>query len=175
MRESFKALKRLENDYLWQRAIKSTKPHLDIGSGDSPIPGADPFDIPQGDAQTLNGIPFDHYGLVFSSHCLEHMRDWKEALNTWTKTVRKGGYLWILVPDFEIYEHNYWPSRFNADHKHYFICETFAKWWSELPDIGFELLRIQRVDTNYDYSFPPEIDQTLGDAEACVELVLRKL
>lgn len=175
MRESDKALKRLANDYLWQRAIKSPKPHLDIGSGDSPIPGADPFDKPQGDAQELTNLLSDHYGLVFSSHCLEHMVDWEIAIIRWAEVVRPQGFLWILVPDWDIYEHNYWPSRFNTDHKHYFLVETFAKWWANLNDIGFELLRIQRVDTNYDYSLPREIDQTLGDAEACVELVLRKL
>lgn len=173
MRESDKALKRIANDYLWQRAIKSPKPWLDVGCGDCPIPGADPFDKPQGDAQLLPVS--ETYGLVFSSHCLEHLVDWKEGIERWCEVVKPGGFLWVLVPDWDIYEHNYWPSRFNADHKHYFLPETFAKWWVELPDIGFELLRIQRVDTNYNYDLPKDIDQTLGDAEACVELVLRKL
>lgn len=172
MRESEKALKRLANDYLWQRISKTPKPWLDIGCGDCPIPGAIGWDKAEGDAQTLPGVPNESYGLVWSSHCLEHLEYPSSAFRRWLEVVKHGGYLWLLVPDWELYEHKSWPSKFNHDHKHYFTI-------NHLEHMGFgwtsiDALRLQIVDSGYDYSLPSDIDQTKLGAEACIEMVLRK-
>ena len=54
----------------------------------------------QGDALNL---PFKDGTLdfVYSSHLLEDFADWRPALREWTRVLKKGGYLVILMPDRE--------------------------------------------------------------------------
>ena len=94
---------------------------IDIGAGDDPLiveSGSvwayDKFD---GDANTLAGIPDSTFDFCYSSHCLEHMTNVPEALRHWVRVLKPGGYLYVVVPDFELYEKSTWPSRFNPDHK----------------------------------------------------------
>ena len=75
------------------------------------------WDLPDGDAQYLAGVPDGTYDFLHSSHCLEHMVDPGIAMANWVRVVRGGGYLVITIPDEELYEHLHWPSRFNGDHK----------------------------------------------------------
>lgn len=174
MRETEKALSRLETDYLWRRIRREAGPKIDIGCGNCPIPGAMAWDMPQGDAQTLPGVAAEHFGLVWSSHSLEHMRDWRAALRRWLAVTRPGGVMWIIVPDFDLYEHGRWPSLYNPDHKHFFTVRTFAHWVAaEFPEARGDVLRLQLVDAGYDYAAPVQ-DQTLGPAEAAIEFVIRK-
>ncbi|MBV5346213.1 MAG: methyltransferase domain-containing protein, partial [Rhodoferax sp.] len=67
---------------------------------------------------------------VHSSHCLEHMRDVREALKNWIRIVKPGGFLILTVPDEDLYEQGQWPSRFNTDHKWSF---TIHKERSTMP------------------------------------------
>src|SRR5678810_1041364 len=87
---------------------------IDIGSGNDPIV-ADAFcwDKEQGDAQLLEDLPDELFDYVFSSHCLEHMRNPLEAILNWWRVLRPGGYMVILVPDEDLYEQGVWPSIFN--------------------------------------------------------------
>jgi hypothetical protein len=101
---------------------------LDVGSGDDPLSSYAQFfprisevaswDVEQGDAQFLQGVPDEHYDFVHSSHCLEHMADPAMALASWFRVVRPGGHLVVVVPDEDLYEQAQWPSTFNGDHKH---------------------------------------------------------
>lgn len=75
------------------------------------------WDLEQGDAQFMQGVPDDHFDFVHSSHCLEHMHDARVALGNWARIVKPGGYLIVTVPDEDLYEHGHWPSRYNPDHK----------------------------------------------------------
>lgn len=202
--ETSKAYRRLMGDHppgtvqliedpIW-RFVSRSVPHpwLDIGAGEDCLPGAIPFDKHHGDAETLttvSGIPFrslapsGKFGLVWSSHCLEHMRDPYPSLETWWDAVEPGGVLWLHVPDFALYEHAYWPSRMNRDHRFAFSCygeENFPDHvildhvWRDLPRA--KLLRLGVQCRGYDLSrILDPIDQTLGEAEASCELVLRKL
>lgn len=181
--ETSKAIKRLATDPLWQRVSRIPKPWLDIGPGENCLSGADPFDQIHGDANTLNDVPQSYYNLVWSSHCLEHMVDAAEALKVWWNVVAPGGYLWLQVPDAMLYEHGKWPSRFNGDHKWRLSAWrsglTFADHHLNLAYMleslpGSELIRLQLVDTNYDYHETLQ-DQTMkDDVEAGIEMVVRK-
>jgi SAM-dependent methyltransferase len=98
---------------------------MDIGVG------SDPLRVPRGtvrpwdrrDGQFLEGVYNESFDFVYSSHCLEHMRDVEIALNNWTRVLRPGGFLYIVVPDYMAYEKATWPSRFNRDHKHSFSLD----------------------------------------------------
>lgn len=183
MRETSKAYRLLVNDPLWQRIPKGN--WLDIGAGDDCLPGAKPFDKQHGDAHNLEGIEPESQDLVFSSHCLEHLEYPGKALIRWLEVLKPQGWLWVIVPDFELYEHGQWPSLFNPDHKHHFMPGNVRMDYKDviyLTDLAKDLTayavtrRIGYRDNNYDESRIKELtDQTLGHAEASCELVMQKL
>ena len=103
---------------------------LDIGAGVDPITKeAEVFDKEQGDAQKLDlYFPAASFDTVFSSHCLEHMRNPREALKAWYSLVKPGGYIVVLVPDEDLYEQGHFPSIFNSDHKATFTLSKSHSW-----------------------------------------------
>lgn len=162
---------------------------LDVGAGKDKLmfPGCKGFDVEDGDANVLtNHIPEESLDYIHSSQCLEHMLDPYRALAEWIACLRPGGHAIITVPDWCLYEHMIWPSRFNPDHK-----STWSMWLkgSEapihiyVPDYlatfqyctDIKLCRV--VDTNYRYDLPENVDQTWVEAdgvEAFIEFVLQK-
>jgi len=97
---------------------------IDIGAGNDPLRVVEGlvrgWDVAEGDAQVMPGVPDGVYDFVYSSHCLEHMRDVPEALRNWVRIIKPGGHLYVVVPDYVLYEKITWPSRFNSDHKQSF-------------------------------------------------------
>ena len=81
---------------------------LDIGAGDNKVTeDAVAFDIDSGDAQNiLEHVEPESFDSVYSSHCLEHMRDAGAAISQWWEIVQPGGYMIIIVPDEDLYEQN---------------------------------------------------------------------
>lgn len=159
---------------------------IDIGCGPDPvskyyinIKEFKPWDMVDGDGQYLKGVRDMTYDCVHSSHSLEHMQDPHEALRNWVRVTKRGGYLVITVPDEEMYERLMWPSRFNGDHKFSFTTgkKRLPKSINVLELIAstksVELVSLLRVEDK----FNPNIsgDQTLGDAECCIEFILRRI
>jgi ubiquinone/menaquinone biosynthesis C-methylase UbiE len=142
------------------------------------------YDRPQGDAQMLSNVADQTFDFIFSSHCLEHMRDPYEALSNWIRVVRPGGYLVISVPDEDLYEQGVWPSTFNSDHKFSFtICKKAS--WSPVSINLFDLiskfsylvrtLSITTIDHAY-RSKLQRFDQTTTPlSESAIEFILRKI
>lgn len=137
------------------------------------------WDVPDGDAQSLVGVAASSFDLVISSHCLEHVQRPFDALERWFKVVKPGGHLVVTVPDFAMYEREQWPSRFNADHKSYFVLGGL----SGFPDINLlelvasvhgEIIKIERIVQHFDPSLPKDYDQTQGLAECAIEFIVRK-
>ncbi len=56
------------------------------------------WDFQDGDAQYMHKVRDESFDFVYSSHCLEHMRDLKTAFTNWLRICRKGGILYICVP-----------------------------------------------------------------------------
>jgi len=55
---------------------------------------------------------------------LEHMDDPAVAIENWWRVLRPGGYLILYVPHRDLYEKKKeLPSRWNIDHKHYFLID----------------------------------------------------
>jgi len=142
------------------------------------------YDSPQGDAQLLDNVPDNSFDFLFSSHCLEHMRDAYEALGNWIRVVRPGGTLIISVPDEDLYEQGVWPSTFNFDHKISFtLCKRNS--WSPVSVNILDLLgkfadvaqplSVITVDNAYRHH-APRYDQTQTPLSECaIEFILRKL
>lgn len=172
------AFKRLFTDPLWQRAY-ACSPILDIGAGGDPLPGAEPYDLQQGNANYITNRPDGSYGLVYSSHCLEHMVFPLDAFKRWWELVGPNGWLWVIVPDMVLYEHGQWPSKHNEDHKWMFSINRPVQHprHLNLQDFirlcpGGELMRLQLCDTGYDYTQPASVDQSDTGAEVGIEIVV---
>lgn len=102
---------------------------IDIGCGPDPVtPTARGFDVQDGDANHITRYVSERFDFVFSSHCLEHMRDPRAALLEWWELVKPGGHLIFTVPDEDLYEQGVFPSRFNADHKFTFTISKARSW-----------------------------------------------
>jgi SAM-dependent methyltransferase len=97
---------------------------IDIGAGDDPLVvergSVLAWDLKDGDAQLMDGVADNSFDFVYSSHCLEHMRDVPEALRNWVRILKPGGFLYTVVPDYILYEKMTWPPMFNTDHKQSF-------------------------------------------------------
>jgi len=165
---------------------------LDIGAGHDilkiPNGTVDYWDLPQGDAQYLDGIPDSNYDFVYSSHCLEHMVSVEESLKNWVRVLKSGGFLFTVVPDFRLYEKLNFPSYYNGDHKHTFSLDKPREFigrnnhWDinnlkELLKDSCSLVEFKLEDLDYDYSQIDNIyvDQTLGKALAQIKIVFKKL
>ena len=141
------------------------------------------WDLPDGDAQLMAGVPDDSYAFVHSSHCLEHLRDPEEGLANWFRILKPGGHLVVTVPDEDLYEQGVFPSTFNSDHK--WTLTIFKKQsWSARSLNLFDMIaalgpaadvqKIELLTASYRYDLP-RFDQTLTPiGEAGIEFVLRK-
>jgi ubiquinone/menaquinone biosynthesis C-methylase UbiE len=140
------------------------------------------WDLPDGDAMLMANASDNTYDCVHSSHCLEHMVDPVLALENWIRIAKPGGYIVVLVPEEDLYEQGFWPSRYNGDHKHTWTIAKNDSWSPvSINVVNFlyqflnhvEIIKIELIDHNFDYSKPQE-DQTLGISESAIEFVLRK-
>jgi SAM-dependent methyltransferase len=185
--ETSKANKRRANTYLYNKIFNGDG--IDIGCGTDilkkdvypNINNVEPFDLQHGDAQYIDKYVNREFDFVHSSQCLEHMVDANIALQNWWKIVKPGGYLIFSMPDEDLYEQGVFPSRWNPDHKWTFSIYKKNSWsfvhLNILDMISYldkcEILKVELIDTNYNYTLT-NVDQTRGDAEAFIEVILKK-
>lgn len=86
---------------------------------------------------------------VFSSHLLEHIKDYKAALKDWFRVVKQGGHLILYVPHKELYPNVGQPGA-NPDHVHDFMPEDLIKAMRDCG--GWDLLRNEKRDQDREYS-----------------------
>lgn len=166
---------------------------IDIGCGDDSlgnhknhyihIKSVKPWDLPDGDAQLMEGVPDNTYDFVHSSHCLEHMRDPFEAFKNWLRICKPGGHIVVTIPEEDLYEQGYFPSLYNGDHKTTWTIHKVESWSPvsiNLTSLLFTLidqikiLKIELIDHHYDYNLKG-VDQTRGNAESAIEFIVQKL
>ncbi|MBX3101901.1 MAG: methyltransferase domain-containing protein [Bacteroidetes bacterium] len=72
---------------------------IDVGADQWPYPGAIPVrNEPHQNAYLLDNFADDSLDYVHSSHCLEHLERWQEALALWTRKLKPGGILFLYLP-----------------------------------------------------------------------------
>ena len=141
------------------------------------------WDIEDGDAQLMDGVPDASFDFVHASHCLEHLHDPAAALRQWLRIVRPGGYVVVTVPEEDLYEQGVFPSTFNPDHKFTFTMWKPSSWSSHSINV-LDLLRtlgpeariekMELLDATYRYDLP-RYDQTKTPVGECaIEFVLRR-
>lgn len=152
---------------------------LDVGYGGDPVtPDAVGWDFEHGDAQLLRGLADAEFDFVYSSHLLEHLPNCDLALRNWWRVLKPGGCLILYLPHRDLYEKKkQLPSRFNDDHKHFFLPES-----DEPPDtIGLVPL-LRRVSPSASVVYCRTCDDGYVDpgpfiestGEFSIELVARK-
>ena len=153
---------------------------IDIGSGPDPLGNLQwmfplmrsvrPWDLPDGDAMLMQGVPDASYNFVHSSHCLEHLVDPTIALTNWIRICRPGGHIIVTIPDEDLYEQNVWPSTFNTDHKWSFTIAKAASWAPRSVNVidlvrqfaaEVDVLKIELLDSGFQYGQPRQ-DQSRG-------------
>lgn len=89
---------------------------VDIGCGkvEWSFPGSKPIDFTLGFEYHAFNLPDMDYDYIFSSHLLEHLEKWVEAISYWTDCLKKGGVLFLYLPD---YSQEYWRPWNNPKHK----------------------------------------------------------
>lgn len=73
---------------------------VDVGAGSWPLPGAIPIDTMRGPGagRSISDLPEESLDYVFSSHCLEHIEEWQEALEEWVGKLKPGGVVFLYLP-----------------------------------------------------------------------------
>jgi SAM-dependent methyltransferase len=167
---------------------------IDIGAGPDPLgqyremfpgmQGCRAWDLADGDAQYLEGVPDGSFDFAHSSHCLEHLVDPHIALANWIRVVKPGGHLVIVVPDEDLYEQGVWPSTFNDDHKWTFTVHKASSWSPRSVNVTqmleqvadrVQVLKVEVLDATFRYYGAQRFDQTLTPIGECaIEIVLRR-
>lgn len=62
---------------------------------------------------------------IYSSHCLEHIPNWVEALNYWYYNLKEGGVLFLYLPH---YDQEYWRPWNNKKHLNIFTVKIIKNW-----------------------------------------------
>lgn len=142
------------------------------------------WDIGDGDAQFMPGVADDTYDFVYSSHCLEHIRDPASALKNWIRILRPGGHLIATVPEEDLYEQGVWPPTFNRDHKTTFSIGKIQSWspvhvsmWDLLGQFRHQvkILKVEEIARTYAF-IAERFDHTLTPVtESAIEFICRKL
>ena len=81
------------------------------------FPGAIGIDLNFNDGRTAYDFEYKNLDYVYSSHCLEHLPDWIGAIDYWISKLKKGGVLFLYLPD---YSQEYWRPWNNRKHLHIF-------------------------------------------------------
>ncbi len=141
------------------------------------------WDLEDGDAQFMAGVPDNHFDFVHSSHCLEHLVDPQEGLRNWLRILKPDGFMIVTVPDEDLYEQGIFPSTFNADHKWTFTTYKTSSWSKKslnlielARNLGAEayLEKIELLDSTYLWGLPRG-DRTLNPISECsLEMIIRK-
>jgi len=78
-------------------------------------PGAQPIDLNLDDEWDALNLPDRQVDYIFSSHCLEHLPNWVDALDYWSTKLKVNGTLFLYLPD---YSQEYWRPWNNKKHVH---------------------------------------------------------
>lgn len=100
--------------------------------------------------ESLDMFASDSMDFVFSSHLLEHIKDYKSALREWYRVIKPGGYLLLYLPHKDLYP-NIGTEGANPDHVHDFLPEDITKAMCDIG--GWELIRDDVRSEGMEYSF----------------------
>lgn len=110
------------------------------------LPGATPIDISLSTVWDAYNLPGDNVDFVFSSHCLEHLPNWVDALDYWRTVLKMGGILFLYLPH---YSQQHWRPWNNRKHTHVLQPEIIKDY---LQDNGWNKIFISGADLNNSFT-----------------------
>ena len=114
------------------------------------LPDAQPIDLTLQDEYDAYNLPNGEVDYIFSSHCLEHLTDWVDALDYWVDHLRIGGVLFLYLPHFD---QEYWRPWNNRKHLHVLTPEVIQAY---LEDKGFTNIFCSGRDLNDSFAIVGE-------------------
>lgn len=153
-------------DIGYKGSVKDADPIVNNAIGiDTDYPGYDGVHLP---------FASETRDFVYNSHCLEHIKDWKEAIREWMRVVKIGGYLIITVPHMYLYEKKAsLPSRWNGDHKRFYTPGSLMiEVENALSPNSYRVVYLKDCDEGFDYNIGPT-NHSCGEYQ--IELVLKKI
>jgi len=111
------------------------------------------LDYPGYDGRTLP-FPDNSQDAVFSSHCLEHIPAYINAIQDWHRVTRIGGHIIVAVPSVDLYERRRRPpSVFNNDHQRFYTPSSLlAEFEAALPPNSYRVRLLEENDRDYNYA-----------------------
>tara|TARA_B110000211_G_C13982947_1_gene510303 strand:- start:17 stop:526 length:510 start_codon:yes stop_codon:yes gene_type:complete len=87
-------------------------------------------------------LPYKEAPYIFSSHCLEHIPRWFDALEYWTNCLKNSGTLFLYLPS---YSQEYWRPWNNRKHNNIFTPEIIK---DALLALGYKNVFVGEPDLN---------------------------
>lgn len=87
---------------------------------------------------------------IFSSHCLEHLPNWVKALDYWHSRLKKGGVLFLYLPDVS---QEYWRGWNNTKHTHHFTPELLNMYFTNTRKEGVMWAKVFVTGVDLNNSF----------------------
>lgn len=130
---------------------------LDIGCGKKEwaLPRAFPIDEIFDDEYNAFNLPLpssilgsNKWDYIFSSHCLEHIADYENALWYWSSFIDSGGILFLYLPHYSC---AYWRPELmpNKKHIHQFYAEDLK---DKLEIMGYTNIFYSEQDLAYSFA-----------------------
>jgi len=114
------------------------------------------------------------FDAIYSSHCFEHIGDWRGVLRDWYRLLKVGGFMVIVVPHQLLFERKRsLPSPINPDHKRFYTAKSLlGEIETALEENSYRIRHLVENDAGFDYSIMP-YQGTDGCYE--IELVIEKI
>lgn len=111
---------------------------------------AEGADLIAPDGTKLDWMGDETMDFVYSSHMLEHVKDYAGALREWWRVIKPGGYLCLYLPHKDLYPNIGTPGA-NPDHKHDFVPMDIE---AAMFEVGrWDLVRNEDRNGTNEYSF----------------------
>jgi SAM-dependent methyltransferase len=106
------------------------------------LPGSIPVDLCFEDGYNAFNLPEKEVDYIFSSHCLEHIPNWVDAMDYWYENLKSGGVLFLYLPD---YTQEYWRPWNNRKHYNIFSPQIIEDY---MINIGYYNIFKSSIDLN---------------------------
>lgn len=112
------------------------------------LPGSIPIDPVISSSYDAYSLPQEKVDYIFSSHCLEHLPHWVNALDYWISKLKGGGVLFLYLPHFD---QEYWRPWNNRKHVHSFVPNLIKQYLEDNPFINQESVFVSERDLNHSF------------------------